>query len=62
MKYSDLIDQDITVYSENGNKYRGILRSVDDDGILKFEVGIDTFYIGVGVLYAVTVHGMSPVT
>lgn len=59
MLYSDLIDQDITVHSENGSKYRGILREVNSDGFLKFEVGIDTFYIGVHVLYAVTVHGMS---
>jgi hypothetical protein len=58
--YTDLIDQDITVHAENGNKYRGILREVNEDGFLRFEVGIDIFYIGVHVIYAVTVHGMSP--
>lgn len=59
--YSDLIDQDITVHSEHGGKYRGILRDVDSDSLLKFEVGIDTFYINARVIYAVTVHGISPV-
>ena len=58
MLYSDLVGQDITVYAENGEKYRGVLSTVED-GILKFEVGIDTFYIGAQVIYAVTVHGIS---
>lgn len=58
--YSDFIDQDITVHTENGKAYRGILRAVEPD-VLTFEVGIDTFYINVRVVYAVTRHGISPV-
>jgi hypothetical protein len=60
MLYSDLIGKDITVYSEFGSNYRGILRSViNDPGILEFEVGIDIFYIRVDAVYAVTEHGIS---
>lgn len=60
--YTDFMDQDITVHTENGSKYRGILRAVDLGDLLKFEVGIDTFYINARVIYAVTVHGISPVS
>lgn len=63
MSYSDLIDTDITVYSEFGDKYRGILRKIhESDGILEFEVGIDKFFVRADRLYALTVHGISPNT
>lgn len=62
MSYSDFLDQDITVHSEYGHSYRGVLRAVhESDGLLEFEVGIDIFFIRADIVYAVTVHGISAV-
>lgn len=59
MDFQAFFGKDITVHTEHGSEYRGVLKALSEAGVLRFDVGIDALFIKAESIYSLVEHGES---